>query len=252
MNTHLRKILSKIAENKFIYRLAQRIAYDHNGENNCDITTNGEMAALKRYLNDCKVVFDVGANVGEWSETVLRINPKIDLHSFEPSQKTFQKLSENINQENVILNNIGLGSKKEKKSFYNYGDESTVNSLYARDLKADTKNEEVLIDTLDNYSKEKNINLIDFLKIDVEGNEFEVLKGSQDMLKNGKIKIIQLEYGGTYIDANVWLKDVWEYFKDFNYVWYKILPNELRLIEKYDQSMDNFQYANYLLINKPS
>lgn len=250
MKTQLRKFLYKIAENKIIYRLAQRIAYDHRGENNCDIVTNGENDILKKYLPNCKIVFDVGANVGEWSETVLKINQEVDLHSFEPSQKTFQRLKEKINQKNVVLNNIGLGSKKEKKIFYIYSDESTANSLYKRDLNSSLRNEDVLIDTLDNYCLEKNIKQIDFLKIDVEGNEFDVLKGAQNMLKENKIKIVQLEYGGTYIDARVWLKDVWEYFDGFNYFWYKIMPNKLELIEKYDHSLDDFQYVNYLLINK--
>lgn len=253
MNKQLRKFLYKIAENKPIYRLAQRISYDHRGENNCDIVTNGEMNVLEKYLKDEEVVFDVGANTGEWSEIVLKINPKTKVHCFEPSQKTFQRLTEKFGQNSgIVLNNVGFGSEKAKKSFYVYSNDSTVNCLYERDLNVRAETEEVLIDTLDNYCREKNINKIDFLKIDVEGNEFEVLKGSRDMLEKNKIKIIQLEYGGTYIDAKVWLKDVWDYFYDFNYTWHKILYNKLELIKKYDQSLDNLQYANYLLINKLS
>lgn len=252
MNIQLRKIISKISTNNFVYRIAQRIAYDHNGENNCDIDTNGELKVLNNYLKNANIVFDVGANVGDWAELALKIDPKIKVHCFEPCQKTFSQLLEKFNQNSsVVLNNVGLGLKKEKKIFYTSSQDSTVGSLYERNL-GDSCKETVNLNSLDGYCFENNISQIDFLKIDVEGNEFDVLKGASKMLVGNKIKFIQFEYGGTYIDAEIWLKEVWQYFESLNYAWYKILPNNQLLVTEYNQSMDNFQYANYFLINKNS
>lgn len=89
---------------------------------------------------------------------------------------------------------------------------------------------------------------IDFLKIDVEGNELEVLKGSEKMLLDNSIHIIQLEYGGTYIDANIFLKNVFEYLEKFELSLYKILFGKIELVN-YHKDLENFQYCNYLIIN---
>ena len=111
------------------------------------------------------------------------------------------------------------------------------------------KRETIFIDTIDIYCAEQNINRIDFLKIDVEGHEFEVLRGASKMLRANKIKIIQFEYGGSYLDAHVFLKDIFRYFENFNnYKFFKILPNSLEYIANYNQQLDNFQYSNFAVI----
>ena len=47
--------------------------------------------------------------------------------------------------------------------------------------------------TVDNFVKKKKINSIDILKIDIEGSEYELLKGAKNTLKRNKIKIILVE-----------------------------------------------------------
>jgi len=113
-----------------------------------------------------------------------------------------------------------------------------------------SKKERVFIDTIDNYCIKKNINEIDFLKIDTEGHELEVLKGAINLLKEERIKIIQFEYGGCNIDARVFLKDIFEFFAGMNYSFYKIYPNAIKRIDRYDQRLENFQYSNYLIIRR--
>lgn len=247
----LRKIFYLISSNNFIYRVAKRLVFDHRGENNCEIDTNGEMLALKKYLCENDVVFDVGANVGDWTKTVLGIIPNAKVYCFEPGRSTFSKLEQNIDSKNVVFNNFGLGSANEEKAFYIFDNDSTVNSLYLRDELVDKNKvvtEKVAIKKLDDYCSDNKIQKIDFLKIDVEGNEMEVLKGAKRMLEENNIKIIQLEYGGTYIDAGILLKDVFDFFKDFSFSFYKILFNEIQPV-RYAKDLENFQYCNYLIIN---
>ena len=110
------------------------------------------------------------------------------------------------------------------------------------------KKQEVDMMRLDDFCLENNVKNIDFLKIDVEGNELKVLDGAKGMLSNDKISVIQFEYGGTYIDAEILLKDVFDFFSELPYTIYKILPDRL-LQTSYSQQLENFQYANYLAIN---
>jgi len=247
----LRRIFYLISRNNFIYRVAKRLVFDHRGENNCEIDTNGEMLVLKKYLCENEVIFDVGANVGDWTKTVLDIIPNAKVHCFEPGRSTYSKLEQNIDSKNVVFNNFGLGSANEEKAFYIFDNDSTVNSLYLRDElvnKNKVVTEKVAIKKLDDYCSDNKIQKIDFLKIDVEGNEMEVLKGAKRMLEENNIKIIQLEYGGTYIDAGILLKDLFDFFKDFSFSFYKILFNGIQPV-CYTKDLENFQYCNYLIIN---
>jgi len=250
-----KRLIQNIPKIKPIYFICKKYIDIFNGENNCDIRTNGESHFLKNNLEYCNVVFDVGANIGEWTKTALSINPKIKVHCFEPNKNTFNRLLSNNFSSNVFCNNFGLGSKKEKKILYVYHNSSAINSLYNRKIlnnisTCSSRREKVLIDTLDNYCIEKGIKQIDFLKIDVEGHEFQTLKGVMNLLKKQRIKIIQFEYGSTYIDAKVFLRDIFQYFKNFNgYKFYKIFPKNIKWIKEYTESLDNFQYSNYLIIH---
>ena len=127
-----------------------------------------------------------------------------------------------------------------------------MGSLYER-TNATTKpisSEEILLKTLDAYCQEKNIQKIDYLKIDVEGHEFSVLKGGINLLQKKSIKIIQFEYGGSHIDSRTYLKDFFELLEPFDYQFYKITPKIALHVPKYKYELDNFQYSNWLAVQK--
>ncbi|MFH1036590.1 MAG: hypothetical protein V1756_00770, partial [Patescibacteria group bacterium] len=70
------------------------------------------------------------------------------------------------------------------------------------------------------------------------------------MLKENRIKMIQFEYGGCNLDARIFLKDIFDFLYDLDYRIYKIFPDKTKIIENYGQYLDNFQYANYLAVQK--
>ena len=108
--------------------------------------------------------------------------------------------------------------------------------------------EKIKIDTIDSYLERNNISSIDFLKIDVEGNELKVLHGAKNALSKGDIRYIQFEYGGTYIDARIYLKDIFYFLYDYGYSLHKIYPKKIKHVPKYDQSLENFNYQNWLAV----
>ena len=98
-----------------------------------------------------------------------------------------------------------------------FGDGSGANSLYQRQgleggwgLAAQSREEVVRLETLDGCCQRAEIQAIDFIKIDVEGHELEVLRGTTDILAKGGIRFIQFEYGGCNMDARVLLKDLFD------------------------------------------
>lgn len=239
------------AYSNFIYTVCSRYVDNYNGDNNSDSTTNGEENYLHRVLpilND-QIVFDVGANVGNWSQSCLSINPLIKLHLFEPSKPTFNKLAQKSWHSKVVMNNFGLGSKSETLQLHIVDENSGINSIHQR-TGIDHANvkfkEDIQINTIDDYCEKNAISRIVLLKADVEGHELEVFKGAEKMLKNKCINTIQFEYGGCNLDARVYLLDIWNYLSSFGFSFGKIHPNHIQHIDRYTQSLETFKYSNWI------
>jgi FkbM family methyltransferase len=211
--------------------------------NNCDSKTNGEEKFFMSIKDKINVIFDVGCrNDSEF------INFKGEVHYFDPVSFFIENLQ---NQKNIntssYFNNFGLGI--ENKEMYYY---PKYQSFYDRTLscgESDFSNKVLLcIKTGHDYVTNNNIDSIDFLKIDTEGDELNVLKGFDKFLKN--IKIIQFEYGGTFLDNNTKLIDVIEYLKTHDFIKFSYLTESGPvLITDFDV---HYQYCNIVCINKNS
>lgn len=253
MKKIIRKIIYFLSKSELLYRLSRKIADYHRNENNCDIKTNGELDFIKKNRKKFKTIFDVGANIGEWTRLVSDIVPESRIYSFEPSSRTFKILQKQNFSDRVSLYNIALGEKNEIKDFFIYANDSTLNSVFLRDAngsKQNTQVEKVNFEALDHFCAKNNINNISFLKIDTEGNELSVLKGAEQYIKEGRIDAIQFEYGGTYIEAGTLLKDVFEFFENRPYDIFKMMQDKLKKCDSYAEDLENLQYANYVAILK--
>jgi FkbM family methyltransferase len=246
MKKIFKQIISFFSRIGCIYLFSKKIVDYHDNLNNCELETNGELAFLQRNIADFKTVFDVGANVGEWSLLVNGLRPEASVYSFEPVGATYQKLaSQNFNQ-NTKLYNLALGDSVGETEFFINADDSTLNSAYNRNDNRGAS-EKVKMDTVDNFCMVNKIEKIDFLKIDVEGYELAVLRGAKKMIADHKIGVVQFEYGGTYIDAHILLKDVFVLFQFEGYAVYKIYSHQV-IKHDYNHVLENFQYANYIAV----
>jgi FkbM family methyltransferase len=240
-----------LPRNDLAFRLARRIVNLHEGNNDCDMRTNGELRLARTVLPSSRVVFDVGANIGDWTEGALAINPRAQYHCFEPSRATFASLTARSFPGNVQLNAFGLGSAPEARTLFVFGTGGESNSLYRRvgTPSAQHEQESVVLRTLDDYCADAGIDEVDFVKIDVEGHELAALRGASRMLAAGRLGVVQFEYGGTYIDSRALLKDIWELVTDCHrgYAFYKLFPEGPRRVERYDQTLETFQYSNWVI-----
>ena len=247
----LGSFVDALPANTIFYRFCKRYVNHYNGDNNSDMRTNGELHWLREILPECDTVFDVGANIGDWTALALSIYPFLQVHCFEPCSAAFNQLqSRKLAREGIFINHFGLSDSAGEATIYVFENGVGTNSLYWRSgLNAEQKSREIVsLDTLDAYCERSDIRHIDLLKLDVEGHEFSVLKGATRMLKEGRIYRIQFEYGGTYIDARILLKDMFELLNNYHFHLYKIYPKELRFIERYHQRLESFQYSNWVAI----
>jgi len=226
------------------------------GYNICDFNTNGEKLVLSSLINkNTKIIFDVGANIGDWTASANFAGVNSTIYSFEPIPKLFESLNHRFKNNPLIkINPFAISNIKGKTNFDYYPDNSGLSGIHNRQILNDlgfTKiNFDVDLITLDEFCLMSKIESIDFLKIDTEGNEYFVLLGAKDLLSNSKIRYIQFEYGGTYTDSKTTLKDVYDFLRGNKYKIYKITTNFLVYIPEWTSNLENYLYSNFLAVKE--
>ena len=183
----------------------------HFGYKFSKINQREDIIKLTRHIVKKKnpTIFDIGTHEGETLDKFREIFPNAYFHCFEPIEISFNKLYKNYACKNIRLNNLALGRKKQKKLFYQYKKIDTSSFYLVNkknkwlDIASKIANIEkskflerkykVPIIKLDDYVRENKIKFIDILKIDTQGYELEILKGSLNAIKNKKINCIILE-----------------------------------------------------------
>ena len=191
---------------------------------------------LKKKIKRNATLFDVGAHHGESINKFIKYFDFSSIHSFEASNKNFKhlKIKFKKNQQNkIFLNNFGLSDLNKSLKIKEFMETSSTtlsginqNSKYYKrkikvlGLKENKKiynNSDVKLNRLDSYCEEKKINKIDLLKIDTEGHEYFVIKGSANALT--KIKYIYFEhhYDDMLIKGYKY-SDIHDFLKKYNFI----------------------------------
>lgn len=201
------------------------------------------------------VIFDVGANVGEYTRLVLKLfMDKAAIYAFEPSTEAYFDLVLNLGEnENISLYNLGFSNQCGRQTLYSDVAGSGLSSLYQRRLNHLRVNmepqEEIELSTIDAFCSEHHIERIHFLKLDVEGHELMVLQGAANMLSRRAIDCIQFEFGGCNIDSRTFFQDFYYLLKD-DYHIFRVLKDGLVLLSDYKEHDERFLMTNFLAERK--
>jgi len=133
-----------------------------------------------RPLNEGDVVVDAGAHIGVFTvRASLKVGKIGKVYAFEPERENFKYLSLNTKGlENVEILEVALWGSEGTKTLYHNKGNTGGHSLFPDRYRCPTY--EVKTVQLDNVV----IDNVDFLKIDVEGSELEVLKGAKRILED--------------------------------------------------------------------
>lgn len=241
--------------NKAMYNLLVKSIGINNFENEY---YSGEKNLLKSVLSNFNnpIIFDIGANIGNYSNSIMSLSSNAKLYSFEPHPKSYKKLKENSQRYNYQIYNFALGKEKSKLILYDY-EQNTDGSEHASMFKETFDNIyekkvvsfEVNVITLDDFVNENNIERINLLKIDTEGNDYNVLLGAINSIEEKIIDIIHFEFNSMNVYSRVYFKDFFELLNGYNL--YRLLPKGYIHISKYEPiHCEIFAYQNIVAIRR--
>jgi len=181
-------------------------------------------------VEDGDTVVDVGASVGPFTYSILNKNPK-QVFCIEPSNREFETLTKNLSYSNVTLVNKGISTMNSiVKSGMLFGGESEMEGI-----------------TFKSFLKENNIDVIDFMKTDCEGGEYDIFTIENFILLKDTLRKV---VGEWHLNTPE-LKQKFRVFRD---VFLRLFPNhEIYSVDganiKWDLWNEHFiEYYNEIII----
>jgi FkbM family methyltransferase len=162
------------------------------------------IAWIEKYIKEGDVFYDIGANVGTFSLYAAKNIKNIDIYAFEPESSNYYFLNKNIylNQFdskisalNLALNDEMISSKLNLKEFVAG---SSANNFHENldqnhEVFSPCFRQGVLGMSLDDLIKNFNVPVPNHLKIDVDGNEYKIIRGMEELLTREELKSIAIE-----------------------------------------------------------
>lgn len=217
-----------------------------------DIASEGRTAA--RFVPPGGVLFDVGSNRGQFLQAFLDAGGHAAVHAFEPADHLASAVRASFPE--VTVSAVALGAAEGSAVLAGPAASSGLLSLLDRmDTPVVHRDQagfstEVRITTLESYCTERSIDHIDYLKIDTEGSEMDVLQGAGGMLEPRTIRAVQFEFSSAEMCARVFFHDFWELFTERGYRLNRLAPGgRLIPIAHYYEDLEYFRGAtNYLAL----
>jgi len=243
------KSIIKFLLGKLGYRFAKIDFYENWV--NIDAVSNLDFHyIIKNIINKEQNIccLDIGANIGQTAKKLRRYFPKATIHCFEPVEKTYELLIENLARySDIHAYNVAMGSAKgEIEIFHRENSEwnSLVTNLNENARINGATAEMIKVDTIDNFVRKKNIATIDILKSDTEGFDLEVLKGAKHCLENHLIDTLYIEVGFNRKDIqHTYFTYIFEELENYGYGF-------SGLFEKSYTADNVILYANALFVKK--
>jgi FkbM family methyltransferase len=172
------------------------------------------------------VILDVGANIGAMSLSYAKNYPCSQVYSFEPAHISYTKLCRNITlnpqlQNRITPLNVFISDKNstnyKDRVFSSWSLKNTNNERHSVHLGIEISSSGIPAITLDSFVEDTNLEKVDLIKIDTDGNELEVLKGAENIIRKFRPSII-FEIGGYLLqERGIEFKEYYELFKKLNY-----------------------------------
>ena len=189
---------------------------------------NAEISFVQRMLKTGMTVLDIGAYHGLYTLLASAcIGPTGRVIAFEPSDRERAKLKRNVRLNscpNVRVEGLALAGCTGKAEFFLVqGIEDFCNSLRPPAVDAKTQTVKVRTISLDEFLGRRKIAFVDFIKIDTEGAELEILRGARKLLSSRPRPVLLMEI--AEIRTAPWgypAREIIHFMKELEYVWFSV------------------------------
>jgi FkbM family methyltransferase len=160
------------------------------------------------HIGERDIVIDIGAHVGLFTLYASRKASHGQVFSYEPSSSTFALLQQNLRRNgarNVVAENVAVAGQNEERTLFVSIDHRMGSSLYEENITSESpltpQPETVRCVTLNHIFNSNNIKICDFLKMDSERAEYEILRNARPSVLR-QIRRIAMEYHVVDNDDN--------------------------------------------------
>lgn len=162
---------------------------------------SSSLVNIRRNGFNPSVIYDIGAYTGLWTEEVIQIFPGASFFLFEAQENkstALQQLKEQYaDKVNFCISVLGADEEKQV-AFHEYETASSVLEEH-HDTEATTR--KVVLSRLDNIVAKNNWPLPDFIKLDTQGYELEILKGGGQALAHAEAVLMEVSFIDIYMNA---------------------------------------------------
>ncbi len=201
---------------------------------------------LAKYVKPDDIVIEAGANMGSETLLIAHILTKGHVYAFEPNPYTFERLKINasINDlKNVSAYDYALGEQDTNIQFNIYPKDFCNSGMSSKYMEtSNTRKIDVVQKKLDTFLKENNINKVDFIKMDIQGAEMDMIAGAAETIARHKPTIFT-EACEPYNDT----KALYETLKKAGYNVYLIGAKDTTLMASVSEVKD----GNWLAVCEP-
>ena len=198
-------------------------------------------------------IIDIGSNIGSVTLPLAKIFSKSKVISIEPTFYAFSKLKKNINlnpilKKRIKLENVFVSNQNKivnkVHSSWNLSNDSKKHKVHFGTLKKTSK----IIKKLDKVCSD--VKKVNFIKIDVDGHELDVLKSGKKTIKKHK-PFIYFEFAPYLYKEFHYTPEILINFikKDLNYLFYDEKLKEVSNIESFINKLKKSS-QNFFLIHK--
>lgn len=257
-------VLETLIGRRRMWKLGRRIYLHARRQGSLDFETNGEAVLQKALVSRSKergrglTVYDVGANHGQWSRSLLAQiaqagAPKASLVQFEPMLPIIPSLKalreEYAEHATAEIVECAVSDAPGTAEMVFTGVEAGNHHILSDAHQFDGEQVSVPTITLDQYHRGHQYGFVDAVKIDAEGFDPKVMAGMSEMFANRAVGIVQFEYSPLFIRSRAYLSDIFTLAESGGYRVGLLTSQGVEIFEEWHPDMERFYPCAFVVVH---